>query len=354
MVVAGGVLEPRRELACADRPELRVHGDQMVPPGTEDFAVNVEASGPPAWLRAELEGALATAGRYPDERVARASIAARHGRAPEEVVLTNGASEAFWAIAAALRPRHAVCIHPAFTEAEVALRAFGHPVERVPRRLADFALDAAALPGAADLIALDNPNNPSGTLACAFEIAALCRPGRVVLVDEAFMDFVPGEHESLADRRDLPGLIVVRSLTKLWSLAGVRAGYLLAPPTVATAIRDMRPPWSVNALALAALRACAERVAEGRAIAERVAAERAELARALARLPGVRAWPSAANFLLLHVPDGSAVRGRLLDRGIAVRPAHTFPYLGPDHLRVAVRDPAANARLVDALADALG
>ncbi|HZD74847.1 MAG TPA: hypothetical protein VE776_13360, partial [Actinomycetota bacterium] len=81
---------------------------------------------------------------------------------------------------------------------------------------------------------------------------------------------------------------------------------------------------------------------------------RAELAAALAALPGVRVWPSVANFLLVQVPDGPAVRAGLGRRGIAVRPAGTFPGLTPDHLRLAVREPADNRRLVEALGDLLG
>jgi histidinol-phosphate aminotransferase len=182
-------------------------------------------------------------------------------------------------------------------------------------------------------------------------VAALCRPGRATVVDEAFMDFVPGQAASLASRRDLPGLVVVRSLTKLWGLAGVRAGYLLAPAEIAARVRRVRPPWSVNAVALAALRACAGHDGEDRARA--TAAAREDLRAALDVLPGVRTWPSAANFLLVRVPGGERIRTALLQRGVAVRPASTFPGLGPDHLRVTVRAPAANARLVAALAEAL-
>jgi len=152
--------------------------------------------------------------------------------------------------------------------------------------------------------------------------------------------------------------VVVRSLTKLWSLPGVRAGYLLAPPEIIAAARAARQPWSVNALACAALTAWARRTAasagaEATAIARRVAAARAELAAGLAALPGVRVWPSAANFLLLRVPDGPAARAGLASRGIAVRRADTFPGLGGDHLRVAVRHPGENARLVAALRQVL-
>jgi histidinol-phosphate aminotransferase len=280
-------------------------------------------------------------------------VAARHGRAPADVLLTAGAAEAFWLLAATLRCRRAVVVHPQFTEPEAALRAHGVPVERVPRHPEDgWALDPAAVPAGADLVVVGNPNNPTGHLDPPAAIAALCRPGRVTVVDEAFMDFVADRGASLAGRADLPGLVVVRSVTKLWGLAGLRAGYLLAAAALARRLASMRQPWPVGADALAALTVCAGDEAYRRAVAAEVAAERATLASALRALGTITVWDGAANFLLLRVPDGARVHAALLARGIAVRPS-TFPCLDTDHLRVTVRDRAASRALVAALRDLL-
>jgi histidinol-phosphate aminotransferase len=227
-------------------------------------------------------------------------------------------------------------------------------VQHVWRDSDSFHLDPAAVPAEADLVVAGNPNNPTGTLDSAAILAGLARPGRVLVVDEAFMELTPGEAESLAGRRDLPGLVVVRSLTKLWGLAGIRAGYLLAPPALASALRAARQPWSVNSLACAALGAWANQPTGHAAHrVQHLAATREQLAAALADLPGVRVWPSAANFLLLQVADGPAVLSALAARGIAVRPCQSFPGLTANHLRIAVRDPADNQRLVDALSKVL-
>jgi histidinol-phosphate aminotransferase len=145
----------------------------------------------------------------------------------------------------------------------------------------------------------------------------------------------------------------VRSLTKLWTLAGIRAGYLLAPPELVATLAAQRQPWSVNALALAALEACAGDRATPRRVGAEVACARAELFGALEPLPRVRAWPGAANFLLLEVPDGEAVVQALGAARIAVRPASSFPGLSENHIRVAVRRPRENRRLVEAIAEAL-
>jgi histidinol-phosphate/aromatic aminotransferase/cobyric acid decarboxylase-like protein/adenosyl cobinamide kinase/adenosyl cobinamide phosphate guanylyltransferase len=354
LVVAGRPLALGPAGPGAGAGELRRHGDADVRPGDADHAVNVLAGGPPAWLRDALREALDGAvERYPDEAGAVAALAARHGREPAEVVPTNGAAEALWLLPAALRPGLAACVHPAFTEAEAALRAHGVAVARVlrdPER--GFALDPAAVPAAADLVVLGNPASPSGTLDPAAALLALRRPGRVVVVDEAFMDLVPGEPGSLAGER-LHDVVVVRSLTKALAIPGLRAGYALAAPALAERLRAARPPWSANALALAALAAAARRPDALAEAAERARAEREDLAGRLAALDGVRTWPGVANFCLVEVADGPAVVAALRARAIAVRPAASFPGLGPGHLRLTARGPAANARLAEALAAAV-
>jgi histidinol-phosphate aminotransferase len=271
-------------------------------------------------------------------------VAARHRRDPDEVLILNGAAEGF-ALLPSLRPTLAALLHPSFTEPEVSLRDADVPVHHV--------FDGA-VPDAADLVVVGNPNNPTSELRPAAEIARLARPGRVLVVDEAFMDAVPGERESLASDADLPGLLVLRSLTKTWALPGLRAGYALGAPDLLARLGKHRPHWPVGTLALEAVTACSEphAVAE----AERAACERAEhrvwLSAELNRLPGVHVYePAAAPFLLLQVRDGERVRAGLRDRGIAVRRGDTFPGLTADHLRVAVRAPAQCAQLLTALAE---
>jgi histidinol-phosphate aminotransferase len=335
--------------------DLGHHGDAEVGPGLVDLAVNVRAGTPPAWLTARLSDALSRIAAYPDATAARAAAALAHGRTPDQVWPVAGVAEAFVLLARALRPRRAVVVHPQFTEPEAALRAAGHPVERV---LLDGALtlDPARVPYDADLVVVGNPTNPTSVLHPAEQIAALARPGRVLVVDEAFADTVPGEPESLAARTDLPGLVVLRSLTKTWGLAGLRVGYVLAAPDLVDRLAAAAPPWSVSTPALAAIEACTTTAARAQAdaAARDLAADRAHLIAALARVPGVevRGEP-AASFLLLRTPGRDDVRGALREHGWAVRRGDTFPGLDGEHVRVAVRDRTTSDAFVDALAGVL-
>ncbi|QJY49417.1 Rv2231c family pyridoxal phosphate-dependent protein CobC [Pseudonocardia broussonetiae] len=342
-----------------DLPQaLRHHGDVDAEPGLLDFAVNVQGSGPPRWLRDRIAGVLDDLGRYPSaahDRAAREAVAARHGRRPDEVLVLAGSAEGF-ALLPALRPRLAAVVHPGFTEPEAALRDAGVPVEQVLTDAADgHRLHPAAVPAAADLVVVGNPTNPTGVLHPADDVRALAAPGRVVLVDEAFADAVPGEPETLAGE---PGPLVFRSLTKTWALAGLRAGYALGHPDLLARLARSRPPWPVSTPALEAVIACCEpvAVAQAREAAVELARLRAEQAAALAAVPGVTVLPGRAPYLLLRLPDGRGerVRADLREAGIAVRRGDTFPGLGPDHVRVAVRPAGAVERLVEALGAALG
>lgn len=236
--------------------DLEHHGDLEVGDGLVDLAVNVRAGTPPPWLVDEITSSLCDLASYPRQDAAVAAVAARHGVAPDRVLLTAGAAEAFVLIARAFRPRHAVVVHPQFTEPEAALRSAGHLVDRVILRPEDgFVLDPRAVPADADLVVIGNPTNPTSVLHRADDLRELARPDRILVVDEAFIDAVPGEPESLAGA-SIPGLVVIRSLTKTWGLAGLRIGYVLAAPGLIEQLAAVQPHWPVSTPALSAAIAC--------------------------------------------------------------------------------------------------
>ncbi|MGW0759181.1 Rv2231c family pyridoxal phosphate-dependent protein CobC [Streptomyces sp. NPDC002814] len=340
--------------------DLRHHGDAEVRDDGSalvDLAVNVRADTPPAWLRARIAESLTSLAAYPDGRAARAAVAARHGVAPERVLLTAGAAEAFVLLARALKVRQPVVVHPQFTEPEAALRDAGHTVDRVLLRPEDdFRLDPAAVPEEADLVVIGNPTNPTSVLHPAGTIAQLARPGRTLVVDEAFMDAVPGEREALAGRTDVPGLVVLRSLTKTWGLAGLRIGYVLAAPETIADLERAQPLWPVSTPALAAAQACVEpqALAEAAHAAHRIAADRAHLVAGLREFDGLRVVaPAEGPFVLVRLAHAADVRRRLRALGFAVRRGDTFPGLDEEWLRLAVRDRSTVNSFLHALRQAL-
>jgi cobyrinic acid a,c-diamide synthase len=341
---AGGGQPPRTQ------DPLRHHGDAEVEEGLVDFAVNVYDGSRPAWLDDALRRSLDDAGRYPDPAKAQRAIARRHGRQPEHVLATAGAAEAFGLIARLRDWRRPVVVHPQFTEPDVALTMAGHAPNHVILKPSNgFALTPDAIPSDADLVIIGNPTNPTSVLHPDAAIRHLVKPGRTLVLDEAFMDAVPGERNSLAGVR-AHGLIVIRSLTKLWSIPGIRAGYVLADPDVIAALRDLQPPWSASTLALAAMIACTsdEARTEQDARAECLQRDRATLIAGLTELGIEVAGTPAAPFVLAGV--GGGVHARLRDAGYAVRRCDTFPGLDDSWVRIAVRPADVTYKLLTAIA----
>ncbi|MGP3978769.1 Rv2231c family pyridoxal phosphate-dependent protein CobC [Streptomyces sp. 8N114] len=344
---------------------LRHHGDAEVRgagSGLTDLAVNVRTGTPPAWLRERLAASLTTLAAYPDSTPARSAVAERHGLPEDQVLLTAGAAEAFVLLARALSARRPVVVHPQFTEPEAALRDAGHRVERVLLRPRNgFRLETDSVPPEADLVVVGNPTNPTSVLHPAAALAGLARAGRTLVVDEAFVDAVPDERESLVPLLgQLPGrTVVLRSLTKTWGLAGLRVGYVLSDPETVRALAHQQPLWPVSAPALVAAQACSrpEALAEAQQAARQFAADRGYLRDRLAplRAAGLReATPTPEGpFLLVEHPHAATLRERLRELGFAVRRGDTFPGLGQKWLRMAVRDRATTDRFMEALHKAL-
>lgn len=343
------LVETRRVLSTSSRTEgLRHHGDAELSPGLIDFAVNIHDDVRPAWLEAALRESLDDVGAYPDSSEAQHAIAQRHGRRTDEVLPTAGAAEAFTLIARARPWRRPVIVHPQFTEPDVALAAAGHHPEHVLTDPANgFVLDPALVPEDADLVMIGNPTNPTSVLHPEQSLRRLMRPGRVVVVDEAFMDSVPDERHSLAAIPD-PGLLVVRSLTKLWSIPGIRAGYVLGSPQLLAELRVHQAPWSVSTAAIAAMVATAtpEALAEAAKRTTRIGQHRRVLTDGLTEL-GIHHVPAAAPYVLAKV--GRGAHERLRAAGYAVRRADTFPGLDDTWVRVAVRKPDTTRKLLATL-----
>ncbi len=323
-----------------------------------DFSQNINPLGaPPAALEAARRALDEETGRYPDlsyHRL-REALGAYVGVHPRSVVPTNGGAEAlFLAARAAGKGGSALILEPTFSEYAPAARAAGLlPVRRVVRRPEEgFALDPEALADldGASVVFLCNPNNPTGGVLgrrAVMEITARVRDaGAVLVVDEAFIDFVPDA--SVADAVD-DHLLVARSFTKFFAIPGLRLGCLICPD--AARAQALQPSWPVNAVAAAAGAAAAMDGSFAERSVRMVARLREALSADLAALPGLTVCPGAANFLLVRGPEG--LTERLARRGVLVRGCAPFVGLGPAFFRVAVRGEEENGALVDAVRGAL-
>ena len=270
------------------------------------------------------------AGVYPDYDAARRAVADALDVPVDRVLLTNGMDEGILAaVAAAFRDRRggipqALGVAPAFDMYEILATAFGGRMATVPMD-EDFALPARALRAAITpdtrIIFVTNPHNPSGAVAPAADLVALARAVAPVplFVDEAYADFAGVTVLDDATLSDLPNLIVGRTFSKAYGLAGLRAGVLAAHEDTLAPMRQIVPPYSLNAWAAAALPAALADDAYRRWYVSQSAESRRLLEAACARL-GLRTWPSHANFLLVRVGAAApAIVAALAARGIRVR-----------------------------------
>ena len=323
-----------------------------------DFSQNINPLGTPAAaMEAAQSALLEDAGRYPDAgyRLLRDALAGYLGVSPARIVPTNGGAEAGGRAArGAGAGGKALILEPTFSEYAAAARAAGlEPVRRSARRPeAGFRFDPTVLEDleGVGLVFLCNPNNPTGDALERAEVleaaGRVLGSGAVLVVDEAFADFVPG----ISVVADTDGdLYVVRSFTKFFGIPGLRLGCLVCEDP--TLVQSFQPSWPVNALAAAAGTVA---VKEQRFVDASVAAVkslREELYRGLGALPGLMVFEGAANFLLVRGPEG--LPGRLARRGVLVRGCEPFLGLGSRYFRVAVRSAAENERLLAAIREEL-
>jgi histidinol-phosphate/aromatic aminotransferase/cobyric acid decarboxylase-like protein len=344
------------------------------PPGALlDASASLVPFGPPAAVRlALLRAALGPAPRvYPDRgwRRLRDLLGRQHGVPPDWVLPGNGAAELFtWAARDAAALGESLLPAPGFADYQRALACWHGAARPLPLPLRWDAAFPQPFPAGptgtegAEVRWLTNPHNPTGQLWSRASLEPLLERRALVICDEAFLPLVPGgEAQSLVPL--LPrhsNLVVVRSLTKLLSLAGLRLGYALAAPQRLRRWAAWRDPWPVNGLALAVGERLLERPGWLPGWTARVqrwtAREGPWLARQLARWPRLTPMPSAANFLLVR-SDASLepVRRGLEERhGILLRDCRSFEGLGPEWLRIGLQHRRGHRRLLRALERELG
>lgn len=325
-----------------------------------DFSVNSNPFGPPPGIKEALSQVAIE--RYPDSSATgvRSALAGRLRVPPENIIVGNGSVELLRLAAMAyIRPADsALVVQPTFGEYELACRIMGSRIVSLPlSEETGFRLDVAEMAKAVEthhprLIFLCNPNNPTGEYLEKPQVETIVQasPGSLLILDEAYLSFVDAPWPSVQLLSKNRNLVILRSMTKDYALAGLRLGYAVSSAEIIGCLEKVRPPWNVNAVAQkAALFAVAnERYLD---------TCRGELARAkqfltaeLTRL-GLTVLPSRANFLLVKVGAGKLLRSGLLKRKILVRDCASFGL--PQHVRIAVRTLAECQRLINALEEVI-
>lgn len=324
-----------------------------------DFSASINPLGMPRGARAALRQALSgdTLYHYPDPEAAglRDAIAARYGIDGNKIIAGNGSTELIYLIPRALRPETVLVTAPTFSEFERAALAGGARIRPLAlKEKDDFRVEPAAFIEAmrgAGMAVLCNPNNPTGRLLerdAVLEIArAANRMNCVLLVDEAFMDFSGNKESVLGEGTN--NIIVLRSLTKFYALAGLRLGFGCFPGNLLAKLKKLKEPWSVNTLSQLAGAAALRDEGYIKRTLKLINEERGFLVSALTEM-GMHVYPSEANYLLVRVDDATAMRDRMLRHSnIAIRDCGNFRGMRKRHIRVAVRGRDENMALLDAM-----
>jgi histidinol-phosphate aminotransferase len=329
--------------------------------GIIKLASNESPLGVSPLARRAIEECLAGLSRYPDGNgfELKGALSRRHGVAPECIVLGNGSNDVLeMAGRALLAPgleavysQHAFAVYPLVVQAigaagiEVPARDYGH----------DLAAMRRALTPKTRVVFIANPNNPTGSLVAARELEAFIAAApreTLVVLDEAYNEYLaPGvKPDSIAWLRRFPNLVVTRTFSKVYGLAGLRVGYALAAPGVADLMNRVRQPFNVNSLALAAATAALDDTDFVREGYECNRSGMRQITQGLERLR-LEYVPSHGNFVSFKAGDAAAVFQRLLRSGVIVRPIASYGM--PGHLRVTIGLESENARFLAALERAL-
>ncbi|AFJ47797.1 threonine-phosphate decarboxylase CobD [Shimwellia blattae] len=330
-----------------------------------DFSANINPLGMPDSLRAAMIGNLALAERYPDVeyQALHQALAAHHRVDVRQVMAGNGETELIFSLAEFLAPQQALVVIPGFAEYRRALGRSGCQVsEHVLREEEGWQLTGRILDelhSGLDCLFLCTPNNPTGLLpdpGLMMEIARRCAELHIALVvDEAFLDFVPTAPGMIPHLMSMPHVWVLRSLTKFFAIPGLRLGYLIGGDLAAVAtMRQRQQPWTINAFAALAGEVILRDRAYHQATFNWLNSARPALYQGLAALPGLRAWPGVANYVFFRCEvAGLNLQEALLRRGILIRHCANYPGLDSRYYRVAVKSAADNQQLLAALRQVL-
>lgn len=328
-----------------------------------DYSSNMNPWGPPDGVEYLIKEHWREITRYPDPAVRRlrSKLSEAYQIPVESILVGNGAAELIDLVVRMLQPEETVLARPSFSEYEEAVHKSGGQIHSVfLSRDQQFELrDAKEFAGHGRTVFLGHPNNPTGRLIPSPVLDMLRESGTRMILDEAFMDFLPDESELSYIRwaSESKHIQVIRSMTKFYAIPGIRLGFLVAHPDLIRRLKDVQTQWSVNFLA----QLIGEAVLDEHDYADRTRAwlleERSWLVSELGKL-GLVVFPSDVNFLLVALPEQSdwnvqRLQQAMAERGIMIRDASLFQGLDTSYFRIAIRLRQDNERLLKALKECL-
>jgi L-threonine-O-3-phosphate decarboxylase len=324
-----------------------------------DFSTSTNPFGPPP-LDLTDGGALAPC-RYPelDGRTLRGALGRRLGVDEDCIIVGNGSAELLYWLIAYLKPNRGLIVEPGFSDYRRALEGNEAEVLSVPLKEADdFRVDWSRLQrtvSAVDLVVLGQPNNPTGLTVDTERLTAFVADHSSVrfVIDEAFIDFAQGGRSMVDEAISRSNVVVLRSLTKLYSIPNLRLGYLVAGLRRAKELAAARPPWPLGQRQIEVAKLALEHESFPADSLRRLADERRFLLNELAKVSWLKVFPTDANFLLLKIEHPAFDSTRLMEamarRGIVVRDCASFDRLGKRFIRLAVRSRPDNLGLIKVL-----
>lgn len=325
------------------------HGDDLYRYGGEvsvNFSTNIHQRVDHSGLLRYLAGRGDIYRNYPEPepRSIEAMLAGHHGIASENVIVTNGATEAIYLIAHLHERGRSAVSAPTFREYQDACRIFGHDIV--------FVSDIKEVKDA-DVVWLCNPNNPTGQVYDRRHLleCADAHVDTLFVVDQAYADYSMREVLTVDDVVSRRNVVMLHSLTKQFAVPGLRIGYAVASADVADSMRALRMPWSVNSVAIEAAKYLLDHRGDYGIDAGTLHGEALRMSAALMEA-GVEVVPTDCNFFLAVLPDRSAAELKewLVSRhGLLIRDASNFEGLSSRHFRVAAQGSDENDRLINAL-----
>lgn len=314
-----------------------------------NFSTNIPTEVSQEKLMAHLAGRASLISSYPEPEPfeLERAIARQEGVEPENLLVTNGATEAMYLIAAANAGKVSAITAPSFAEYADACRLHSHTVIHV-----GSPFDS---PRQADLIWICNPNNPTGE---HYDVARLdrlidSRPDSLHVIDAAYADYTLLPTHSAADVVSRPNILLLRSLTKRFAVPGLRIGYVTGHRETVDMLRARRMPWSVNALAIEAAGYLLDHQEDYPIDAEGLHREALFISHALSH-EGLKVTPTSCNFILCELPGGTAASLKeylVTHHGILIRDASNFTGLSERHFRVAAQNHDRNLLLIKAISE---